>query len=283
MAPLTAHDFDDDDDHERGGLLDGEEELQEEVALVATAEAPIGARGSAEIEAENEDGVSSATLEVETEGLLPGIYTVSVVSLADGTSTTVLGTFPVEADSDDCDEDDDMDGDDEGENESDHHDGHRESSDHKTEGELEIGKEDGLAFPDGFNPFDIGSVLVTDANGVIVLGGDFSSMAALTKCTFRAKVSITPGPAAPAATGHATVAARVRRHTMRQKFLLIGENLPANALLTLRINGQPAGTVQTTEKGKVKLKRLPSGILAPHVTSVTLEDASASSVLKAHF
>src|SRR5262245_61163980 len=77
------------DDCQRGGEVDGTELLEQEVRLVPTADAPHGASGKAELEAENEDGATTATLEVETEGLLEGTYTVSTRSIADGSATVL--------------------------------------------------------------------------------------------------------------------------------------------------------------------------------------------------
>src|SRR6266550_3504360 len=115
-SPVFAQE-NDQDDHERGGDVQGDEEVQEEVPLLPTASAPADARGSAEVEADNEDGITRAKLKIEVEGLMTGTYTVSAVSAADGTTTTVLGTFPVEADNNDSDDDHDgNDGNDENDN-----------------------------------------------------------------------------------------------------------------------------------------------------------------------
>lgn len=285
-TPLFAQE-NDQDDNERGGDVQGDEEVQEEVALLPTASAPADARGSAEVEADNEDGITRAKLKIEVEGLVPGTYTVSVVSAADGTTTTVLGTFPVEADNNDSDDGHDAnegnDGND-GNDENDNQQGADEASlENQTAGEIEIGDEHGFAFPEGFNSLDIGSVLISDADGNVVLQGDFSDTSALSKGHFTAHVKISPGPAAPAASGHVRVSSRVRRHTVRQKFLLVADNVPVDATLTLHVNGQAMGQVKTTHAGKVMLKRLPAGVLAQRMTSISLEDAQNSAVLNASF
>jgi hypothetical protein len=275
-APLRAHE-NDQNDNERGGDVQGDEEVQEEVALLPTASAPADAQGSAEVEADNEDGITRAKLKIEVEGLAPGTYTVSVVSAADGTTTTVLGTFPVEADNNDSDGND-------GNDENGNQEGPGQAGlENQTAGEIEIGDEHGLAFPEGFNSLDIGSVLIGDADGSVVLQGDFSDTPALSKGHFTAHVKISPGPAAPAARGHVSVSSRVRRHTVRQKFLLVADNVPADVILTLHVNGQAVGQVKTTHAGKVMLKRLPAGVLAQRMTSISLEDATSSSVLDASF
>src|SRR5437762_13291754 len=88
-TPLLANDEDNQDDQERGGQVEGDEEVQEEVLLLPTASAPADAQGSAELQAEDENGIARATLHIEVEGLVAGIYTVAVVSAADGTTQTV--------------------------------------------------------------------------------------------------------------------------------------------------------------------------------------------------
>lgn len=283
-APLIANDSDEGDDHQRGGEVDGDEEVQEEISLSPTLNAPSDARGSAEIEATDEDGVSSAKLHIEVEGLLAGIFTVSAVSAADGTTTTLLGTFPVQLESDD--------GDDSNHNDDSEDNGDRHSAQHleetdqlenQTQGEIEVGKDDGTAFPAGFNALDIGAILISDANGIVVLQGDFGNVSELTKGRFHAKVRIRPGSAAPSATGDARIASHVRHHVARQKFSLVAENVPADSSLMLNVNGQPAGEVKTTHSGKLIMTKLPRGIIAHRVTSVSVEHPTAGLVLSVSF
>src|SRR5438067_1461397 len=76
------------DDNQQGG------EFHREIVLMATTNAPAGATGVAELGTDDEDGMTSPHLQVETEGLLAGTYTVSVTD-ASGSNTFVLGTFDV--------------------------------------------------------------------------------------------------------------------------------------------------------------------------------------------
>src|SRR5882672_3208191 len=67
-----------DDDNEQGGDIQGTEQLDQEIVLTATTNAPAGASGQAKLEAEDADGTTTATLDVETQGLAAGTYTVSI-------------------------------------------------------------------------------------------------------------------------------------------------------------------------------------------------------------
>src|SRR5258706_10996618 len=67
-----------DDDGEQGGDIEGTEHLDEVVILTATNNAPFGATGQAELQVDNEDGTTTATLEREVLGLNPAAYSVSV-------------------------------------------------------------------------------------------------------------------------------------------------------------------------------------------------------------
>jgi hypothetical protein len=312
LVSLHANDGDfepnepsDHEDCERGGDVDGSELLDQEVRLLPTADAPQGASGKAELEAENEDGVTTATLQIETEGLLEGTYTVSTRSIADGTLTT-LGTITVtptqSSDDEDCDEDDqgededvDDENDDDGvleitrdgsgdqedddQNDGDHHDG----AENHTCGDGEFGNDTTFAFPDGFNPLDIAAVEVSDANGVVVLTGDFTNLGHARRSNLQFEVRIAPGHAAPAASGAASLRVRASRHVVRQKFHLGAKNVPANASLTVKINGQPVGHVRTNQFGKVSMRRLPRGIAPHRIYSVSFDTVTGDRVLSAQF
>src|SRR2546421_9706498 len=67
------------DENQQGGDIDGSENLDATIALVATTNAPAGATGRAKLESENEEGVVTSSLSIETQGLAAGDYTLSVV------------------------------------------------------------------------------------------------------------------------------------------------------------------------------------------------------------
>jgi len=276
LAPVRADDIcdeDTNDDHERGGQVDGSEELEQRIRLEPTAEAPEDARGKAELEVENEDGVTTGELEVETKGLVAGTYTVTTTSLSDGTATQ-LGTLEVTA-SHCCGGDDDQDDDDQGDND--------DQGENETEGDCQFGSETEFAFPAGFNPLDIATIEIADASGVVVLRGDFTNLDHVKSCKLKINVQVTPGDAAPAATGKAAMRVRARRHSVHQAFLLTADNVPADTSLELKVNGQSAGSVRTKRNGKVALRRLPRGVSGHRVYSVSFDDPNGVRVLSAHF
>jgi hypothetical protein len=238
----------------RGGHVEGGEFLHERVVLTVSADAPVDAHGVAEIHARNQHGASRAMLKIKTRGLNAGTYTASVTSVADG-SVTVLGTFDVAGTGEEEDGDVIF---------------HTES-------------ENGLVFPEGFNPLDVAGLQIADANGVVMLTGDFSNVAASTVASFTAKVRITPGEAAPEARGVAATSSKVRRHKVRQSFTLAAKGVPASSMLTLKVNGNDAGTVMTSRKGRLAVHKLPAEVDVHKITSVTLEDENGATILSAHF
>ena len=235
----------------RGGGLEGNEHLHEEIALTATTDALPGTKGEARIKAADHEGTTTAFLKLETQGLAAGTYTVKVTSAADGT-VTVLGTFAAAASS----------------TETDH---------------AEFGTEAGLAFPTGFNPLDVATVQIADAAGIVLLTGDFSNVSAAAAANFTAKVRVTPGAAAPRAKGTATATSRLKRSGVQQTFTLAAKGVPASATLTVKVNGVTARTVGTTHGGRVLVGKLPKTIRSHKISSVTLETASGTRVLSAHF
>jgi hypothetical protein len=294
FAPVRAEftENDCDDDNERGGEVEGTEELEQKVRLTPTAEAPEGARGKAELEAENENGATVARLEVDTKGLVLGTYTVTAISLSTGTATQ-LGTFEVKQneDGDDDDQGEDSDDDDDGgaqasSIESDDDDDQEDDNDQGecgTSGRGEFGSGTTFEFPAGFNPLDIAALEIADASGVVVLRGDFTNLGKGSRCKLNFNVQITPGAAAPVAAGSAELRVRASRRAHRQMFRLKAQNVPAGTELALKVNGQAAGTVRTNRKGGVTLHRLPRGISGHRVHSVSFDDANGANVLKARF
>ena len=299
--PLRADDNGDGDDGQRGGDVQGTENLEQEIVLAVTADAPADATGEAKLEADDNEGTSAAVLKIKTRGLVLGTYTVSTTSLADGTTVTVLGTFDVVDASHGGDGPgggDDGPGDDfkakvvvvrTNDGGGDGGDGGDDDGDggtppvNDTKGCVEFGSEDGPAFPDGFNPLDIGLLSIADANGVVVMTGDFSTLAGATTGAFTAHVRVTAGPLAQAASGNAAISAKVKNHHLKQTFVLAAKGLPANTKLNLRINGKLAGQVKTSPAGKVNLRKLPAGFAAHRVVAVSFENAGGVRAASAHF
>ena len=256
------------DDNEQGGDIHGSEELHQTIILTATTNAPAGATGKAELEAENEDGVVAAILQIETQGLLAGTYTVSVTKESDASSVT-LGTFDVSASA----MDDNMGDDDQGDD----------NNQGDDEGDVEFGTDEGLPLPADLNPLDIASVSIADGDGHVVLTGDFMNVAATMKALFKAKVAVTGGVAAPGATGLAKVQSKIKRGFKIAHFNLNAKGMNPNATLTLKINGVDYGTVTTDKNGKLHMKTLPNGVAAESLFFMEFDDPDGTNALTISF
>jgi hypothetical protein len=250
-----------DDDNEQGGDIEGTEQLHQEIILTATTNAPPGATGKAELEAEDEDGVTSAGLQVEVHGLVPGNYTVIVTRKSDG-STVELGTFGVNSSGDNMDNNM-MSEDDQGEDEEDV--------------EIEFGTEQGLPLPDDLNPLDIAGVSINDANGHTVLTGSFMDGADTVKALFKAKVAVT------GASGAAIIHTRTRHGLKTERFKLNLNGITPNAALELKINGQDFGTVVTDKHGKLRLNSLPEGIEPESITLMEFAEPDGTNAMTISF
>ena len=256
------------DDNEQGGDIQGSEELHQTIILTATTNAPAGTTGKAELEAENEDGVVAAILQIETQGLLAGTYTVSVTKESDASSVT-LGTFDVSASV----MDDNMNDDDQGDD----------NNQGDDEGDVEFGTDEGLPLPADLNPLDIASVSIADGDGHVVLTGDFMNVAATMKALFKAKVAVTGGVAAPGATGLAKVQSKIKRGFKIAHFNLNAKGMNPNATLTLKINGVDYGTVTTDKSGKLHMKTLPNGVDAESLFFMEFDDPNGTNALTISF
>src|SRR5258707_768156 len=164
------------DDNQQGG------EFDREIVLMATTNAPAGATGKAELESDDEDGTTSAQLQVETEGLLAGTYTVSVTDVS-GTNTFVLGTFDV---------------------------GSSTNQDDNSQGDENGGGEAGFPLPAGLNPMDVGTISITDSNMAPVLVGDFADVTNIIVGEFDADAGVCAGPDVLGVHGNAVMSVHIR-------------------------------------------------------------------------
>jgi hypothetical protein len=276
------------DDDVPGGDIAGSEELRLHVILNPTTNAPPGATGRIELEAENEDGVVTATLKVETQGLDVATYTVSITTKSDG-SSIVLGTFDVGASGTDGDAEHD-DGEHDGGEMSDHHDGEMKGSHHgdgdgepDVADEMDFGTETGIPLPEGFNPMDIATITIADADGNVVLAGNLTDAAAMKHGNFKAQVAVVGGAAAPDAHGTANIHVRTHRGVKHNRFKLIASGATANSALTLKINGVAVGTVNSNNRGKVKIRALPAGVELDAILSLELDNEAGEAEMSASF
>lgn len=200
------------------------------------------------MEADDENGVTDAVMDLGTQGLLPGTYTVSITKKSDG-SSVVLGTFDV--------------------NTSD-----SETNDDETE--VEFGGAAGLQLPADLSPLDIATISISDADTNAVLVGDFTSVSTTVQSVFNANVAVTPGAAAPNANGHAVLHSAVKKGVAKNKFLLVVQGAPANTVLTVDVNGSPVTVVKSDRRGKVMMNKLPNGVSASTLASMQFLDAGSN-------
>src|SRR5687767_12076365 len=202
VSTLQARHGDDDDDRQ---------EFERRIRLARTEAAPAKASGTAELEVGHRSASRSNRIEVETRGLLPGEYTVTVFDRFGGTSA-LLGTFVVGDDDDDSDDGNDRN---RGRGR-----GHGKGGDDDDgEGKFEI--------PDAISALDLGLLSVTDGSGAEVLTGNFASAANTVNGRVRWRVGTTGGVGAADAIGRAEIKGNVNRRG-NGTFRLDAENLPAN-------------------------------------------------------
>ena len=156
-------------------------------------------------------------------------------------------------------------------------------NDNQDETDVEFGGETGLPLPDGLNAMDIATISIADADGKVVLTGDFTTAATMTKSVFNANVAVSAGSAAPSAWGHAVVHARVKNGVARNKFLLVVHGVTPNTVFTVNVNGAAVGTVTSDRHGKVMMKSLPGGVDLSSLISIELLDAGSNVAISVSF
>ena len=292
----------DDEDNQQGGDISGTESLDVEVLMTPTVDAPPGSSIKASLEADDEDGVTQAKLKLESQGLPPGTYSVGVTLKSDG-STMPLGTFtvaatptptpsatpsatptatPTASPGHDDDGEDEDEGDDDSNNDGEHDSGHH---------DCEFGDGTSLPFPAGFDPFNIATIVITDANGVVLFTADLTNIATMSSMNFTASVKAIAGAANPAVTGTAMLTSAATRGKGTGSLQLSAHGLPPKMPLTFAVNGTPVknltsnkrGDVNVSLKSKGKASTLPAGISVFKVTSVGLHDKTGKLIVGASF
>jgi hypothetical protein len=281
-----CHDEDGPDD----GDIDGNESLEATVMLVATTNAPAGAKGVAKLEAENEDGVQTVELEIKTQGLPPGDYDLSAVRKSDS-STVDLGLITISCNGDDEDEDEDHDEDEISQtnsfshDEEDDQDDDDEDEDHhgdcgctnavfRSESEVEL--------PPDLDPMDIAQIILSDTAGNALLVGDFVNVTNGTTIKFKATIRVAPDAGAPQAQGMAVVLSSAKKGKLKKhRFTMIASGVPANSTFNVEMNGTQIGTVKSNKKGKVLVKKLPANLL--NLRNVRLTDSEGHTAARAKF
>jgi hypothetical protein len=237
----------------------GNEQIHQEIILAATTNASAAASGKAKLQAETLDGVGSANLDIEVTGLPAGQYTVSVTRKSDS-KTFVLGLFALA--------------------------GTRAGLDaHRGDGaddiEIRFRTETGVPLPQELHPLDVAGLFIADANGRVVLAGDFTDAAQMTRALFRARVAVTGN--ATGVVGTAQILTRTRRGFKTERFKLNVSGVTPNATLALKINGEDAGTVTTDARGRLRLDSLPEGIEPESIILMELADPAGTNALTISF
>lgn len=278
-------------------------ELHQKIILTATADAPAGAIGKADIEVENEHGISRSELEIETKGLLPGDYTVTITNKSVGDSY-VLGTISVAAESakrysgqgtgknkkidfDDYEIDDDDCGDNHTTNNEDDFDdcGDNHATEHEDDFDCKDNtteSENNFMLPEGLALTDLGAISILDANSIEVLKGAFDNSTNTPQKIFAARAALIPGIAGPEVSGKAFIHAINMKNKQSGRFFLLARNAPANITLHITVNGNGVGTIKSNKMGRVVLHRLPWVNLAT-VKSITASDPNGKMVFSAKF
>lgn len=295
------------DDNQQGGNISGSESSNFEVMMTPTSAAPSGSSIKASLEADDEDGATTAKLKLESHGLPAGTYSVSVTLKSDG-STVPLGTFIISATPTPTPTPiptasptptptatpTGTPGDDDGENDDDNGDNNDNQGDNGNGGDqgCEFGTGTSLPFPAGFNPFDIATISVSDSNGVVLFTADLTNVSTTQTANFSASVMATAGPGNPGVSGAATLSAAHSGKSGTGSLQLTGHGIRPNIPLTFAINGNSIKSVKSDKHGNVnvllKTKGKTSTTIAPgvnlfKVTSVGLHDKHGTLILGASF
>lgn len=135
--------------------------------------------------------------------------------------------------------------------------------------------------PPGIDPSDIGSISVTDTNDTTILFGDVTNPAPSSVINITATVQVTPGSAAPSATGTAKLQSTARKGKWTHKFILSASGMTSKSVYKLNVNGKVSGAAKATKSGDVTIKKLPSH--TPGLRSLIMLDTKGNEAASAHF
>jgi hypothetical protein len=284
--------------------ISGTEVMFAVVDLIATSNAPAGATGVATIESENECGNESAKLKVRTAGLDAGDYILSITLQSTGTNIILAG-FTAGGCGDGDDEDDDG-GDGGGWF---HRDG--EGGDGGDGGSSNLipccwggftnwgvwtnwcdtnlcsgsnfvlRTKTKVWLPSDVNPTDISEITVSDTNGNPILVGDVTNPAPSTVINISASVQVTPGAAAPSATGKADLWSTALKGKWKHQFNFAASGVTASTNFKMDVNGKASGAARSNKSGQMTIKKLPSKTSALH--QLLLLDKSGNAAASANF
>jgi hypothetical protein len=141
--------------------------------------------------------------------------------------------------------------------------------------------------PSKLDPFDIASLAISDSKGAVLLTAD---LAAVTEGSFHARTPIVSGTGIDAK-GVAKIQAFAKDGVVTGTLSVTASGLPASTVCTYSVDGTKIGAVRTGSAGSLKLiatekphgGTLPDSVDLFTVTKVTVEDASGTVLLSAHF
>jgi hypothetical protein len=244
-------------DDSSGLELQGTEALHALVVLSATTNAPANATGLIMIQAEDQGGTVTAQLNVQVQNLIAGPYSISITKKSDTNTAVTLGTFNVDS----------------------------------TNAEVQLSNQSDtnantqtvIALPAGFDPLDVATITIANADGSAVLIGDLLDGSSVMSGLFKAKVAVVGGAGAPDATGLAYAKSTTDNGVRTTRFKLFAKGTIPNATLTLKINGVDYGTVNTDDNGNLKLQSLPKGVDAESILWIEFDGPDGSNALSVSF
>ena len=246
------------DDGVEGGDIQGSESVDQEIVMTPTAAAPTGSTMELSLEAQDDQGSTTADLKLEGSGFFAGTYLVSATLKSDGSSLS-LGNFSVDSEG---------------------------------EAEIEFGGE-ATPFPANLNPLDIATVSILDSNLVIIFTANLNQISGSSVATRTATVQALPGSTDPNATGTAVLNAVFSGGQAKGSLQLIGHGLPAKLQLAVKVNGILSNVKKiTTDKGgnvsvnigpKGKAGTVATGVTLFQVNSIQLSDRFGNALLSAGF
>ena len=227
-----------------------------ELAMTPTAAAPAGSGIQLSLQSEDDDGTTSATLQLETTLLPAATYSVNV-TLKSNASTVVLGNFTTDG----------------------------------SDVEVEFGTSEGIPFPANFNPFDIATVSVLDASNVVLFTADLTSIASVTSEVMNASLTGTAGPTVSSATAAATLSAQAVTGLASGSLIVAAHGLVPKAKLSISINGIPSKKAVADSLGnatisfvpKAKTGAIAKGVSLFGVRNVQVKDATGNVLLNTSF
>jgi len=232
-----------------GGSLS--EKFDAKFTLSPTADAPEGAKGKATLSSETDDSGTTGTVSLQTLGLDPGEYTLTLVKASDG-GRVDIGTFTI-----------------------------NDPSNGNTNSHRKLKTDSETDLPTDIDPSDVAQLIVS-SGGTDLLVGDLMNPSDKSKASFSATVPLTAGEAAPDATGTAKLKSSVKKGVLKNKFTLMASGVPADSTFAVDVDGLDGGTVTSSHKGTVVVKSLPAGI-SNIITTVRLVDTNSAEVVRADF